>query len=117
MKAVARFKAWLRHAFSTAEPPLTPQERRSLDDLAADVRRRKLTAAALIAIESSRPLNFVASQSLAFLEPFVAPLLSEGRVTELARALEKRASVDYLIAALEAPAEDKPPASPSPPPK
>ena len=100
-KMLRRAAAGLRHAFATAEPELTAEEKAVLDEAAALIAKKKLGGPASFLLESSRPLNFVASQMLAFLEPFLAGPLGARRFGSLRGALEKRSSIDYLLRAID----------------
>jgi len=59
--------------------------------------RRRMVAPALMVLESGRPLNFVGSQVLVFLSPFLTFIFSRDEYDGFARFLEKRRSVDVLI--------------------
>lgn len=96
-----RARAGFRHAFAVGDPELTPEEKEVLDRAARIVVAKRLGGPASFLLESSRPLNFVASQMLAFLEPFLAGSLGPKRFAQLQQALEKRASIDYLLDAIE----------------
>ena len=98
------WKAWIKHAF--AVPPsdaveVNPRQRQLIEHVAREIVRRRLTAPALIALEMSRPLNFVAAQSLHFFTPLVSPFLPAGDLRELAGFLEQRGSVEYLCRQIE----------------
>ena len=96
-----RARAGFRHAFAVGDPELTPEEKEVLDRAARIVVAKRLGGPASFLLESSRPLNFVASQMLAFLEPFLAGTLGSKRFAHLQQALEKRASIDYFLDVIE----------------
>ena len=91
----------LHHAFSTREAELLPEEQALLDRAATLIARKGLAHPACLFLESSRPLSFLAGQTIAFLEPYLAGALGGESFGRLRTALEKRGSVDYLIAAIE----------------
>lgn len=95
-----RARAGFRHAFAVGDPELTPQEKEVLEQAARIVVAKRLGGPASFLLESSRPLNFVASQMLAFLEPFLAGTLGAKRFEHLRQALEKRSSIDYFLDAI-----------------
>jgi hypothetical protein len=85
------------------ETELSAEERTMLDELAAGLARRRLTAAALFFLESHRPLQFVASQVMVFFQPVVQILWRDPRRWERLQAvLAKRGSVELLLRRLEA---------------
>jgi hypothetical protein len=88
--------------------PLTAPEREELlDAVAARVHKWRLETPAIFALETHRPLAFVASQGLIGLTPMVGPLmnlllgLDPERVQRLSRLLAEPNGVDALIARLE----------------
>lgn len=95
---------WLKHAFAVEPPgPLTPtdDERRVLDRLAGEVARRGLAMPALLVLECSRPLNFVASQFLVFIAPFAELIFNPADYRTLRGLLERRGSVEYICRRIE----------------
>jgi len=63
--------------------------------------RRRLTAPAIFALESLRPVSFVASQGLVVLGPIIRPFVGEADYDVLCDALEDRENVGWLIQRLE----------------
>jgi len=102
MSRLARFSAWLAHAFAVEGPgeALAPEDRQLVARLAEFVVRRHLTVPALVVLESGRPLNFIGSQVLVFLAPFATLVFSATEYERFARLLEKRRSIDLIIAAI-----------------
>lgn len=93
-------RAALRHAFAVepdgiAEP--TAEERALLDPVIAEVRRRGLAGPAALFLESAAPLNGVGAQALHFLQPFATAVLDPVRYAALARYLERRGSVAWMV--------------------
>jgi hypothetical protein len=72
-----------------------------LEQVAQELIRRRLTAPAIFALESTRPLSFLASQALLVLGPLVQALLPLPRYQEFCEALEDRRNIDWLITRLE----------------
>lgn len=94
---------WLKHAFAiepaTAGP--TPQELEVVDRLAREIVRRRLTAPALAFLEMSRPLSYLGSQALHFLDPALSVISpGEGR-QRLATFLERRDAIEILCSRIE----------------
>ena len=85
------------------EAELTDDERTMLDELAAGLAKRRLTAAALFFLESHRPLAFVASQVMVFFQPIVQIVWSNPvRWGQVQSVLSKRGSIELLLRRLEA---------------
>ena len=68
--------------------------------VATMVVRRQLASPAIMVLEVGRPLNFVASQFLAFLGPFATMLLNEQEYRRFTQILEHREGVDVLVDAI-----------------
>ncbi|GAB4154006.1 MAG: hypothetical protein Tsb009_30560 [Planctomycetaceae bacterium] len=95
---------WLKHAFAIdppgpAEP--TPEQKSAVDKVCAEIVKRHLSTPALLFLESSRPLNFLGSQALHFLNPFVSVLTDSRGPHNFAEFLSRRGSVDYLCRKIE----------------
>jgi hypothetical protein len=96
---------WLQHAFAVDPPgPAQPDEaqRPVVEALCVEVVRRRLTSPALIALEMSRPLNYLSAQALHFFQPFFSAVADTARYDHFTRFLQQRGSVEYLIERLEA---------------
>lgn len=98
---------WIKHAFHVDPPgPVepTPEEKEVVDWVCGQIVKRHLTTPGLAALEMSRPLNFIGSQTMHFFQPFVSAILSRhGHAGYLAFAafLERRGSIDYLCRRIE----------------
>lgn len=77
-----------------------------MERLARLVVRRRMTAPALMALESTRPLSFIGSQVLAFAGPMLKLAFSPGEYDRLQGLLERRRSIDWIIEAI-AESEDR----------
>ena len=90
------------HAFAVNPPQeaITPEEDDLAERLARFIVNRDLTAPAVAALESSRPYNFLGSQFLTFMSPFVHVLFRGQDYDRFVRFLEKRRSVDHVLDAL-----------------
>ena len=80
---------------------LTELQLQALDRVAREVVERQMAAPVLMFLESVRPLNWVASQLMLFLEPFYAWILGYKELIDLRRALAKRESIGILIDKIE----------------
>ncbi|MBD3237497.1 MAG: hypothetical protein GF330_12395 [Candidatus Eisenbacteria bacterium] len=73
-----------------------------LDAVAKRVVRMGLAVPAVFFLESTKPLSFVGSQVLVFLEPFVGAFLSVHNYQRFARLMEDRRNLETLIQKVEA---------------
>jgi len=84
----------------------TSEDEALLERLAARVVELRMEIPAILALESGRPLGFIASQAMVFFEPIARalfPLPGYQRLTALA---ERRETVEKLIAKIEARADE-----------
>ncbi|MCZ6601990.1 MAG: hypothetical protein O6952_03180 [Planctomycetota bacterium] len=95
-------RGW-RHAFALdrGDPPLKEDEERLLDRLAKALVRRRLSAPAILFLESLRPLHFIGSQALVFFAPFAKALVEGKDYDTLTSLLERRIAVDGLLRRIE----------------
>jgi len=104
---------WLKHAFAVepdgpAEP--TDAQQAVVHEVCRAIVRRRMTTPALMFLEMTRPLNYLAAQTMHFLAPVLTAVVDREGYRQFAEFLEHRGSVDYLcrqIEALEA-EEDEP---------
>ena len=64
--------------------------------------RLRLTVPAILALESMRPLSFVGSQFMHVMAPAAATLVPFSEWDEVARLLEDRRGVEFVITRIEA---------------
>ena len=96
---------WLKHAFGTDPPgPAEPDEsqRMLIEKLSTEIIRRRLTTPAVFVLEMSRPLNYVSAQLLHFFQPIVAIVADADGYNQVARFLERRGSIDYIVRRIDA---------------
>jgi hypothetical protein len=94
---------------SAADAERTAREREVLDNAAQLLIERRLTAPAILFLESIKPLSFITSQALVFLGPLVQALLSFADYQVFAEAVESRENLEWLIQRLEAADKTGPP--------
>jgi len=94
-----RFSAWWSHAFAveTSEDGFDAEDEALAERLARFVVRRRMTAPALLVLETGRPFNFIGSQFLVFLYPFVTLIFSAAEFERFILFLEKRPSIEFLV--------------------
>lgn len=97
-----KLRKGLAHAFGTEpEEMLSEEELALLEKVAGFVVRKGMATPAVLFLESMRPLNFVGSQVMVFLQPIVASFFSTQEYEQLANVLERRESIGLLIGRIE----------------
>ena len=98
MSRIERLRAAWSHAFAVSSAgAFTEQEQALVESLARIVVQRRLTAPAVMALESSRPLSFLGSQVLAFFQPLLSVAFRREDTDRLIAVLERRDGVDLLL--------------------
>jgi hypothetical protein len=88
---LSRIRAQWRHAFAVGGAgELSADDVRVLDALAEEVVRRGLASPVLLSLESLGPMNFLGSQALHALQPFLEMVLPAADIERVARLLERR---------------------------
>lgn len=98
-------KQWLRDAFAVDPPgPAQPTDAQQpvIDAVCREIVRRGLATPALMFLEMSRPLNYVGSQAMGFLQPIVAAVIDTRKYSLFAAFLERRGSIEYFSSRIEA---------------
>ena len=80
---------------------LTELQIEALDKVAKEVVDRQMAVPVIMFLETIRPMNWMASQLMLFLEPFYAWILEFKELIDLRRALEKREAIGILIDKIE----------------
>lgn len=86
---------------------LAEEERELLEKIAHEVVRRGLTAPAILFLASLAPMNFVASQAMLFFAPMVGVVFARKDYDVLQRMLERRDSIELILARIEQRDADK----------
>jgi len=91
------------HAFALtpAESAFAPEDLALLEKVAHLIAKRGMTMPALLFLESLGPLNFLGSQVLHGLRPFLELVCNTTEMERLAVILERRDSVPRLIAIIQ----------------
>lgn len=100
---------WLRNAFGTGDefqyvaPDEIPEERRReiIRVLAKGLVERRLTAPAIFFLETVKPLSFVGSQAMIFLQPVIQAIFPFRSYNEFSVMMEDRKNVEELICEME----------------
>ncbi|MSQ47287.1 MAG: hypothetical protein EXR78_02685 [Deltaproteobacteria bacterium] len=98
MNLWTRLRNEFAHAFAlqTLGRDLTPEELALLEKVAAGIVRRGMADPAVLFLESLGPLNFLGSQVLHGLIPFLELVCDPTELERLANILERRESVEHL---------------------
>ncbi len=98
-----KLKASLANAFAydDGRDEITEEDLALLDKVADWVVRRRLTAPAVLLLESTGPLNFVGSSLMTFFRPIVGVAFKTDEYERLERLLEKRCSPGLLVERIE----------------
>ena len=97
--------SWLRNAFAIDPPgPTTPtaDEEPVIARIVDAIVRRGLATPALLFLESSQPLNFIAAQFLVFIGPLARVVINGPAYNAFTAFLERRGSVETLCRRIEA---------------
>ena len=99
-----RFRRAMAHAFATgpAATPLSPQDLQLLQKVADAIVSRRLETPAVLLLESSEPLNFLSSQIVQGLRPFLDLVCAPAETERLAGILERRDAVSRLVGLIQA---------------
>ena len=77
------------------------EQQELLEKVAMQVVKRRLTAPAILFLEMYKPLNFLGSQVLIALNPFVLSIFNTTEYQKFALIIEKDANVELLIRLIE----------------
>ncbi len=107
---MGRFREFFRKAFAI-EPDETqlyadediPLERKRalLEKLAQEIVDRRLAVPAILFLETVKPLSFLGSQALIFIEPIVQSIFSFKSYREVTLMMENRENVELLMQEIE----------------
>lgn len=84
-----------------SQDELNEDEEKLLERFAEAVVKRGLVAPAILFLESVRPLNFVASQSMLFFAPLVGAIFPRHEWEVLQQLLERRSSIEHIVSRIE----------------
>lgn len=86
---------------NAAADTLSEEEDKLLERFAEAIVKRGLVAPAILFLESVRPLNFVASQSMLFFAPLVGAIFPRHEWEVLQGLLERRSSIEHIVSRIE----------------
>jgi hypothetical protein len=81
---------------------LDDQEKELLFKISDYIVRKGFTVPAILTLESVKPLNYIGSQTMVFLEPFVQAVFKDiSKYNTFRRMMEKRDNVERLLQKIE----------------
>jgi hypothetical protein len=97
------FKRWFdaRAGAEEKQEPLTEKEAAIMEKIANKVVEWKMTAPAIIFLESVKPLNYIGAQALVFFEPFVQTLFNIAEYDTFREMMERRETMEQLLLKIE----------------
>ena len=81
--------------------PSPERQAELLTKIADQVVKRKLTVPAIMFLESVKPVSFIGSQGLVFLQPIVQAVLNRKEYDEITLMMENRENVEKLLVEIE----------------
>ena len=76
-------------------------QKEAVDQVSRFLIRFRLTVPAILALESIKPLSVIGSQFMHILSPSIGAFLSPHAWNEMAKLLEEREGIDYVISRIE----------------
>lgn len=76
--------------------------REAMDRFAKRIVDWRMTAPAILFLESAKPLSFLGNQALIFFQPIVQSLFNFKTYDEITEILEDRENLEYLLCKIEA---------------
>jgi len=87
--------------YKKAPIKITERQQKLLEKIARFISRKGFTTPALLFLETSQPLNFITSQFMIFLEPFLTILVPRDSYNDIQLILEQRQGIEYFLSILE----------------
>ncbi len=80
---------------------ITERQKELLRKISAFIAEKNMTVPVIFFLESSQSLNYIASQLMAYLTPFITAFVKEDLYNDLQKILEQRSGIDYFLTVLE----------------
>lgn len=94
-------KGFWENAFKITDEPLSEEEGTWLDSISQALLKRGLKMPAILFLETTKPLHFLAGQAVRFLDPVFSTVVPQSKLKRLTEVLEKRNAVERMISFLE----------------
>jgi len=78
-----------------------PEHREIMDRFASKIVEWRMTAPAILFLESAKPLSFLGNQALVFFQPIVQTIFNFKTYDEFIEVLEDRENLEYLLLKIE----------------
>ncbi len=80
---------------------ITERQKELLRKISVFIAEKNMTVPVIFFLESSQSLNYIASQLMAYLTPFITAFVKEDLYNDLQKILEQRSGIDYFLTVLE----------------
>jgi len=113
---MSRFNNFFRNAFGIgteestlyAEGDISPERKSEIiEKLAQEIVDRRLSVPTIFFLETVKPLSFLGSQVMVFLEPVVQSIFNFKSYKEVSLLLERRENVEILLQRIEKKTEEQ----------
>ncbi len=81
--------------------PLSAEDEALLRGIAGKIQSRRMVAPAILALQSMKPLNFIGSQALVGMQPFLELFISRADYERFTAIVERRDGYERLIELIE----------------
>ena len=80
---------------------ITDRQKELLRKAASFIAEKNMTVPVIFFLESSQSLNYIGSQIMAYLAPFLTAFVSEDKYNDIQKVLEQRSGIDFFLTVLE----------------
>ena len=80
---------------------ITEEQKALLTKIAKVIASKGMTAPTIFFLETMQPLNYIGSQFMAYLEPFLTFVIPRNAYNDIQKILEQRKGIDYFLSILE----------------
>jgi len=93
----------MAHAFAVTgeNSARTPEQDEIIGKLARGIVSRQMAVPAIFFLQTFKPMSYIGTQALAFLDPFASALFKGSKLDEYRRTFEDRRNVEELIRRIE----------------
>ena len=80
---------------------INEDQKKLLTKIAKAITSKGMTAPTIFFLETMQPLNYIGSQFMAYLEPFLTFVIPRDAYNDIQKILEQRKGIDYFLSILE----------------
>lgn len=80
---------------------INEEQKALLTKIAKAIASKNMTAPTIFFLETMQPLNYIGSQFMAYLEPFLTFVIPRDAYNDIQKILEQRKGIDYFLSILE----------------